>query len=152
VDGEGIPRVLACFVHALLQKEPLKLVDGGHRKRTFVSVHEFVDAVVRMIERPAAAQGQIFNVGNPSNNVAISELARLMESTYRELTGFTQKNPFQEVSAMEFYGPGYEDTEERIPDIDKARRLLDWHPTVTLQQMLPIILGDYLARYAPRVR
>ncbi|MEO8900834.1 MAG: NAD-dependent epimerase/dehydratase family protein, partial [Polyangiaceae bacterium] len=29
VDGEGTPRVLACFMNQLLRGEPLKLVDGG---------------------------------------------------------------------------------------------------------------------------
>ena len=38
VDGEGIPRVLACFMRALLAGEPLPLVEGGRQRRAFIYV------------------------------------------------------------------------------------------------------------------
>jgi nucleoside-diphosphate-sugar epimerase len=40
---------------------------------------------------------------------------------------------------------------QRIPAIDKARRLLDWRPTTPLTRMLPAIVDDYVARYAHRL-
>ena len=39
-DGEGTPRVLACFMSALLNREPMQLVDGGMARRTIVSIYE----------------------------------------------------------------------------------------------------------------
>jgi hypothetical protein len=33
----------------------------------------------------------------------------------------------------------------------KARRLLDWRPRLTLAEMLPPIVADYLLRYESRV-
>jgi UDP-apiose/xylose synthase len=55
------------------------------------------------------------------------------------------------VSADGFYGPGYEDSSERVPDIEKARRLLGWMPLQSLSDMLPPIVDDYVKRYAPRI-
>jgi len=56
------------------------------------------------------------------------------------------------VSGEAFYGPGYDDVEVRIADIDKAVRLLEWRPGVTLDQMLPAIIDDYVARYGDALR
>jgi len=37
---------------------------------------------------------------------------------------------------MQFYGQGYEDSDRRIPDISKARRLLKWEPKYDLNKTL----------------
>ncbi|PIA54839.1 hypothetical protein AQUCO_00901020v1 [Aquilegia coerulea] len=80
VDGpsEGVPRVLACFSNNLLRGEPLKLVDGGQSQRTFVYIKDAIEAVHLMIENPARANGHIFNVGNPNNEVTVKQLAEMM--------------------------------------------------------------------------
>ena len=83
VDGEGVPRVLASFMNALLRGEPLPLVDGGHQRRSFISVHDFMDAIVRVVERPAACRGQVLNIGDPSNDVTIRKLAAELASVRR---------------------------------------------------------------------
>ena len=72
VDGEGVPRVLAAFMSALLAGEDLLLVDGGQRRRSFVYVDDFVAAIGRMLDRPQAAQGEIFNLGHPGNELSAS--------------------------------------------------------------------------------
>src|SRR6185436_12395162 len=77
-DGEGIPRVLACFTSALLDRQPLQLVDGGHARRTFLAVEEAVEALRLMLEKPGMARDRIFNIGNPANEITIRSLAELM--------------------------------------------------------------------------
>jgi nucleoside-diphosphate-sugar epimerase len=54
-------------------------------------------------------------------------------------------------TAAAFYGEGYDDSIVRIPSMAKAARLLDWRPRMSLAQMLPPIVADYLARYESRV-
>jgi UDP-apiose/xylose synthase len=149
VDGEGIPRVLASFMGSLLRNEPLPLVDGGRRRRTFISVQDFTEGVVRILERPDACRGEILNLGNPGNDVSIAELARMLRETYGRCVPGAPVPPVREVSGEELYGPGYDDSRERIPDVGKARRLLDWQPTTSLAAMLPGIVADYVVRYAP---
>jgi UDP-glucose 4-epimerase len=34
------------------------------------------------------------------------------------------------------YGPGFEDTQRRVPDVSKAAAVLGWHPQVALAQGL----------------
>jgi UDP-apiose/xylose synthase len=151
VDGEGTPRVLACFMGQLLRGEPLALVDGGAQKRAFMAVDDMVEAVCRVVERKRACDRQIFNLGNPNNNVSIAELARLLAAEVARALPGTAPARFESVAAADFYGAGYEDTAERVPDVRKARRLLGWEPLQSLAHMLPGIVDDYVARYQHRL-
>lgn len=147
VDGEGIPRVLASFMHALLTRQDLLLVDGGRQRRSFVDVREFVDAVLRIVDRPAACDGQIVNLGAAGNDVTIRTLARAVIAAFCAARPDAPRPTVRSVSSAAFYGPGYDDSVRRIPSVAKAARLLGWRARRTLAEMLPGIVEDYLSRY-----
>ncbi len=149
IDGEGIPRVLASFMHALLMGEDLLLVDGGKQRRSFVHVDEFVDALLRIIDRPRECRGEILNLGNPLNDVTIRALARAVAGAFRARRPNAPVPRLRPITARKYYGDGYDDSVVRIPSIAKAERLLDWHPRMPLRTMLPSIVDDYIARYEP---
>jgi UDP-apiose/xylose synthase len=151
IDGEGTPRVLACFMSALLRAQPLPLVNGGQQRRAFMDVSDMVEAVCLVLERPKQCDGQIFNLGNPDNDVSIAELARRLADAFAPLTPEREPARFEVVSAEAVYGPGYDDTQERIPDVSKAQRLLGWKPQKSLAETLPPIVRDYAERYGARV-
>jgi UDP-apiose/xylose synthase len=151
LDGEGIPRVLASFMHALLTGEDLILVDGGKQRRSFVYVDEFVDALIRIVDRPQACEGQILNLGNPDNDVTIRTLARLVVAAYRARRPDGPTPRLRPMAAAEYYGAGYDDSVVRVPSIAKAQRLLDWRPTVPLAAMMIPIVDDYIAHYEPQL-
>jgi UDP-apiose/xylose synthase len=151
IDGEGIPRVLASFMGALLRGEPLPLVDGGVARRSFISVGDFIEAVTRVVERPAACGREILNLGNPANDVSIRELAVMLARVFAARVPEAPEPAFVDVSAEAFYGPGYDDSRERIPDVARACRLLGWTPRATLAEMLPAIVDDYVTRYGAAV-
>ena len=136
---------------ALLRGEALPLVDGGQQRRAFMDVSDMVEAVCRIVERPKQANGQIFNLGNPDNDVSIADLARQVAGIFERSAPRAPKPRFEHVTAEAFYGPGYADTDERIPDVSKARRLLGWSPRCSLADMLPGIVIDYIERYSERV-
>ena len=147
VDGEGIPRVLASFMNALLRGQELCLVDGGRQRRTFMSIDDLIEVTYRIVERPRACDGEIFNLGNPRNDVSIAELGRLLAAAFAARVPSANPARFRHVSAEAFYGPGYDDSEARIPDISKARELLNWEPRDDFAAMLPSIVDDYVVRY-----
>jgi UDP-apiose/xylose synthase len=151
VDGEGIPRVLASFLHALMANQDLLLVGGGRQRRSFLDVGEFVGALGRVLDRPAACQGQILNLGNDANDVSIHQLARALAAAYRAQRPDAPAPRLRSVTAQAFYGAGYDDSVVRIPSIALARRLLGWRPRLRLGEMLPGIVADYLARYEDRL-
>ena len=151
VDGQGIPRVLAAFMHALLTGQDLVLVDGGRQRRSFLYVDEFVNALLDIIDRPELCQGQIINLGNDKNDISIRTLARNMVAAFCAQRPNARTPRLRVQTAAAFYGEGYDDSMVRIPSMAKAARLLDWRPHMTLAQMLPPIVADYLARYESRV-
>jgi UDP-apiose/xylose synthase len=151
VDGEGIPRVLAAFMHALLAGEDLILVGGGRQRRSFLYVDEFVDGLLRILERPDRCQGHILNLGNDRNDVSIRALAGALLSAFHAQRPAAPLPRLRAQSAAEFYGPGYDDSRVRIPAMSKAARLLGWRPRMTLAEMLPPIVADYLQRYEVRM-
>jgi UDP-apiose/xylose synthase len=147
IDGDGIPRVLASFMGALLRGQDLPLVDGGHQRRSFIAVDEFIEAVVRVVRRPGPCRGAILNLGNPANDVSIRTLAELLRDAFAARLPAAPTVGLVDVSGQSFYGLGYDDSQERIPDIARACALLDWQPRLTLAQMLPGIVDDYVDRY-----
>jgi UDP-apiose/xylose synthase len=54
------------------------------------------------------------------------------------------------VSSEEFYGKGYEDSDRRIPDISKARELLQWEPKTSLDDALSLTIESYVREYGAR--
>jgi len=147
VDGEGVPRVLAAFIGALLRGEELLLVDGGRQRRSFISTEDFVEAIAAVLKRRDACRGQVLNIGNPSNDISIRELAVTLSRAFAARFPGAAAARLRDVHAEEVYGPGYDDTAERVPDIAKARHLLDWEPRMSIAEAIPPIVDDYLARY-----
>jgi UDP-apiose/xylose synthase len=143
IDGpsESVPRVLACFSNNLMRGEPLKLVDGGQSQRTFVYIKDAIEAVLRMIENPARANGHIFNVGNPHNELTVRELAELMTDVYCKVSGNPRPAvPTIDVTSMEFYGQGYDDSDKRIPDMTIIKKQLG---TKSTQLILSLLVEKY---------
>lgn len=155
VDGpvDGIPRVLACFSSRLMAGQPLKLVDGGHVFRTFVYVKDAVDVTLQMVDRPDRSVGRIFNVGNPNNNTTIKDLAMTMTDVYSDVTGKPPlAQPTVDVAAVDFYGPGYDDCDLRIPDNSLIEQQLGWVPKTSLKDALTTTLPWFEAEFGDKVR
>jgi len=149
IEGEGLPRVLANFTANLLCGKPLSLVDGGKSKRTFLCVKEATDAVINIIQNPETCQNQIFNLGNPKNEVTIETFAGLIKKAFAQVSGDDEWNahPVQSVSSAIFYGPGYEDSDRRLPDISKAMLRFGFNPARNLDSILSEVAQYNLSLY-----
>lgn len=128
-EQTGNPRVFSHFMNALLYGTPMKLVDGGTNFRAYTYIDDAVDCIVKIIDNPGGVcDREIFNIGTPENEITIKYMAQRMREIFDEK--FRQPgDPDPEiidVSSEEFYGKGYEDCDRRIPNVDKARRLLGW--------------------------
>jgi UDP-apiose/xylose synthase len=148
IDGEGIPRVLACFLSALMHGTPLQLVDGGKNRRCFTAIGDAIDACDMILDQPHAARNRIFNIGNPANETTIADLAAHMIRLWHRLAPLdTREARLETVTGSAFYGPGYEDSDRRVPDIGKAQRLLGWQPKIGLEEALASAMQAYIDRY-----
>ena len=149
-DGEGLPRMLASFMAALLGDKPMRVVDRGDARRTIVSIHDALDAVMAILARRRVSEGQIFNIGNPANEVTVLELADHMRRGYARVAGDDRycDHPIEFVTGTELYGEGYEDCDRRMPRMEKAAELLGWAPRIALPEVLLETMTYFHAEYA----
>jgi len=144
---EGSSRVITQFLGHIVRGEDIKLVDGGHAKRSFTYVSDGIDALMKIIANPGGvASGKIYNIGNPANNYSVRELAQMMlqlAMTYPEYRDTAARVRIMETRSDEYYGQGYQDVQNRVPRIDNTMRDLDWQPKVSMEEALRNIFDAY---------
>ena len=140
---------------ALINGTQMKLVNGGHHRRCYTYIDDAIECIYHIIENPGGVSNQqIFNIGSPQNELSIRQLAEMMRNIYANKFR-DPKVPLPEiveVSGEEFYGSGYEDSDRRIPDISKAKRLFGWEPEWKIKEMLEITMNYYVTEYAEQVK
>ena len=82
----GGPRVFAQFMSALLTGGQMYLVNGGEQRRSFTHIDDASAGFETILHDPRANK-QVFNIGNPVNDISIRDMALLMQEVYAELTG-----------------------------------------------------------------
>ena len=146
---EGSSRLFTQFISNVLFKKPLQLVDGGRQGRSFTFIDDGIDALLRIIEnRNGCASQQIFNLGNPRNNVSVADLARLIIAAFKEYPEFRDhaaKAKLVVVPAEKYFGRYYQDIQRRVPAITNARRRLGWSPKIDLKTAIRRTLDYHLA-------
>ena len=144
---EGSSRVITQFLGHIVRGEDIKLVDGGAQKRTFTYVDDGIAALMKIIEnKNEKATRGIYNVGNPSNNYSVRELAEMMlklAAEYPEYRDNAAKVKLVETTSGEYYGAGYQDVQHRVPKIDNTKQDLDWKPMTTMDQALRGVFDAY---------
>lgn len=118
--GEG---AIHTFIRRALQDKNLEIHSEGSQIRAWCYIDDIVDGILLCLERPEAV-GQAFNMGNPRSVCTIYDLARQII----RLSGSK--------SRLVFVDQPYTDVELRIPNIDKAKRLLGYQPKVDLEDGL----------------
>jgi dTDP-glucose 4,6-dehydratase len=114
-DGRVVPN----FVGQALRGEALTVYGDGSQTRSFCYVTDLVDGVVRLLH---SDEHEPVNLGNP-NEMTILAFAEMINS----ITG--NRGGIQFVAQGRTRG----DPQQRRPDIGKARRVLDWEPTVDIE-------------------
>jgi nucleoside-diphosphate-sugar epimerase len=146
---EGSSRLFTQFISNVIFKKPLQLVDGGKQGRSFTFIDDGVDALLRIIEnKDGCASRQIFNLGNPRNNVSVAQLAKLIIAAFRNYPGYQEhaaKARTVVVPSGKYFGKYYQDIQRRVPAIGNAKRRLGWSPKVNLTQAIKRTLDYHLA-------
>lgn len=146
---EGSSRVVTQFIINLVNREPIRLVDGGLQKRCFTYVEDGIDCLMKIIENPGqVADGQIFNIGNPHNEISVKDLAYMLRELFQHHPDHRHDQEYSEIIEVPheaYYGQGYQDILTRKPAIDQARRLLAWEPQTDLTTSLKYTLEAFLA-------
>jgi UDP-glucose 4-epimerase len=124
---------IRAFIETALAGDDLVIHGDGSQVRAWCFVDDLVDALLLVLERPEAV-GEVFNVGNERSVLTILDLAEQI----RALMGGGVEITFRPLH--------YTDVEMRIPNIDKARKLLGWEPKVDLEEGLSRTIAWYRER------
>ncbi len=147
----GSSRAITQLILNLVEGTPIQLIDGGEQKRCFTDVEEGVECLFRIIEnRGGCSDGQIFNIGNPDNEASIKRMAEILVEKFEAHPLRNQFPPFAgmvETESRTYYGDGYQDVQHRRPSIENARKVLDWHPEIMLDQSIDETLDYFLQDY-----
>ena len=122
--GMVIPR----FIEQARTNAPITIYGDGSQSRCFGHVLDIVPAMHRLVHTDAAL-GQVVNLGS-DQEISIRDLA----GRVRERVGSSSELRFVPYDIA--FRPGFEDMARRVPDLSKARRLIEFAPRRTLDDII----------------
>ena len=129
--GMVVPR----FVRAALRNEPIEVHGDGTQSRCFGHVHDVVEGLVKLLDVPECF-GQVINLGN-SEEVSILQLAD------KAISQTSSSSEIKFVSYAEAYGEGFEDMRRRVPSLEKAKKLIGYQPTRSLDDIINDVADEF---------
>ena len=121
LENDG--RVVSNFIVQALRGQELTIYGEGSQTRSFCYVSDLVDGLVRLMNTEADDIHLPVNIGNPG------------EFTMKELADEVGKATGREIRISYMPLP-QDDPKQRQPNIERAKKLLGWQPTVPLAEGL----------------
>ena len=135
--------VLPRFVRQALLGETITVYGDGQQVRCYCHVEALANAVLDLLQTPAA-YGEIVNLGSEVP-VTVIELAERVKAPPERASAISLQ-PFAAV-----YGKDYDDMVRRQPDTSKARALIGFAPTRTLDDIIDDVVAWMRANWS-RIR
>lgn len=121
-------RMVESFIMSAIKNEPINVFGDGSQTRSLCYVSDTVSGLMKLMEHKEG-KGAIVNIGSEEEH-SVNEFAeiiiKLCSSTSK--ISYTEKLPL-------------DDPKKRRPDISLARKLLNWSPTVSLENGLMNTIG-----------
>ncbi len=138
--GMVVPR----FIQAALNNETIEIHGDGTQSRCFGHVADVVEGLTKLIETPECF-GTVVNLGN-SEECSINDLAK-KAIAYAGSTSEITYIPYEQV-----YGEGFEDMARRVPSLEKAKRLIGYQPTRSLDDIIKDVAEELRPSTAGQVQ
>jgi dTDP-glucose 4,6-dehydratase len=122
-DGRALP----AFVGQSMREENITVFGNGSQTRSFCYVSDLVDGIFKLL---MSNEINPINIGNP-DEITIKEFA---EEVIR-LTGTKSKIVFQPLPE--------DDPMVRQPNIEKAKKILNWHPVINREEGLKMTISYF---------
>lgn len=118
--GEG---AIHNFVIEAIKGKPLTIYGDGSQIRAWCYIDDMIEGIVLALTNNKAI-GEVFNIGNPKGAITISKLAKKIIRLTRSTSKIVHKLKSKA------------DVEIRVPNIEKAKKLLNFRPKVGLDEGL----------------
>jgi nucleoside-diphosphate-sugar epimerase len=126
-------RVVTNFIQAILEKKSLPIYGDGLQTRSFAYVDDTVQGIIAILLCPAIEKStpidqRVFNIGNPIEFtiVELAEKARLLANKHLHIDIQLAYHP----------QPDANDPKQRRPDIRRAKELVGFNPSISLDEGL----------------
>ena len=131
-EESGISHVFADFIYKILinKQNPMEILGDGEQIRCFTWIDDVASAIAKYSFLDIT-KFEVFNLGNPEP-VTMKELAEKIfdKAKQRGIIANSETLTFK-------HKPVYaDDVRIRVPAIEKARSMLHWNPTMTLDEAL----------------
>jgi nucleoside-diphosphate-sugar epimerase len=113
-------RVVSNFIVQALKKEPITIYGTGEQTRSFCYVSDLVGGLYALATKEITP-GEVVNLGNPKE-MTIMEIAHKIKADTQSESEIVKK-PIE-----------LDDPSKRKPDISKAKELLEWEPTISVEE------------------
>ena len=130
--GAGDGRVVSSFTAAAKAGENIKIFGDGSATRSFQYVSDCVSGLIKLMESDYN-RGPM-NIGNDEGEVSIADLAIMIQDLVADSS--LSSHNVRGSSKVEVLSRTTDDPVNRKPDITLARKVLNWHPVVTLRDGL----------------
>ncbi len=120
--GPEFGRVIPNFIRQALKDEEITVFGDGSQTRSFTYVVDEIEGLLKMVYINGAI-GEVINLGN-DKEFTILELANII----KELTNSNSKIMFKSLPI--------DDPVRRSPNLNKAKKILNWEPTTPLREGL----------------
>ena len=122
-------RVVSNFILQALQGKDLTIYGNGMQTRSFQYVDDLIRGMERIMSTPDGFTGPV-NLGNPEEHTILEFAERILE-----LTGSRSRMVLCPLPA--------DDPKQRNPDITLAKNVLQWSPTISLEEGLEKTIAYY---------
>lgn len=121
-DGRVVPN----FIQQALRHEPLTIYGEGDQTRSFCFVSDLIEGIYRLL---LSDEHNPVNIGNPQE-ITILKFAETINQIVGNPTGIAKK-------IEQRLG---DDPQRRRPDISRAKQILNWQPTISLEEGLRLTI------------
>ena len=124
-------RVVTNFIYQAINDKDITIYGDGTQTRSFSYIDDTINGIVKILNYKSP---DVFNIGN-DEEVTIKDLAKKIIS----ITGSKSKIKFLDLPQ--------DDPKQRKPDLSKAEKLLDYTPSITLDEGLKKTIEWFSERY-----
>ncbi|MBS0016350.1 MAG: SDR family oxidoreductase [Arthrospira sp. SH-MAG29] len=128
LENDG--RVVSNFIVQAIRGIPLTVYGDGSQTRSFCYVSDLVEGLIRLMNGDYIGP---VNLGNPGEYTILELATKIQQMINRDAE--IQYKPLPQ-----------DDPKQRQPDITKAKKYLDWEPTVHLNDGLKLTIKDFRSR------
>ncbi|KKR58830.1 MAG: UDP-glucuronate decarboxylase [Candidatus Curtissbacteria bacterium GW2011_GWA1_40_47] len=115
-------RAVVNFIKQALTQKPITIFGDGKQTRSFCYIDDQVEGQILAMEK--GKPGEVFNIGNDDERT-ILEFAKIIKQMTRSQSKITFSQRLPE-----------DDPHQRRPDINKAKKVLQWKPKTSLEEGL----------------